>query len=93
MDRRVVVLIPAYNEAASIGSTIQSVTAQKLPADEVLVIADNCTARKAAVAVEHGANVFVTQDNTGKKTGALNQALAETSSWPGRQRSCPGDGC
>ena len=77
MDKRVIVLIPAHNEAASIGSTIQSVTAQKLPANEVLVIADNCTDRTAAVAAEHGAHVFVTQDNTGKKAGALNQALAE----------------
>jgi cellulose synthase/poly-beta-1,6-N-acetylglucosamine synthase-like glycosyltransferase len=77
MDRRVVVLILAHNEAASISSTIQSVTAQKLAADQVLVIADNCTDRTAAVAAEHGAHVFVTHDNTGKKAGALNQALAE----------------
>jgi cellulose synthase/poly-beta-1,6-N-acetylglucosamine synthase-like glycosyltransferase len=71
------VLIPAHNESASIGSTIQSIACQQLPADEVLVIADNCTDRTAAVAAEHGAHVFVTHDNTGKKAGALNQALAE----------------
>jgi poly-beta-1,6-N-acetyl-D-glucosamine synthase len=77
MKRRVVVLIPAHNEEASIGATLQSVAAQKLPADAVLVVADNCTDRTAIVAAQHGAEVMATEDNTGKKAGALNQALAK----------------
>jgi cellulose synthase/poly-beta-1,6-N-acetylglucosamine synthase-like glycosyltransferase len=76
MNRRVVVLIPAHNEEASIGATLQSVAAQKLRPDTVLVVADNCTDQTATVAAEHGADVMLTVGNTGKKAGALNQALA-----------------
>lgn len=73
---RIHVLIPAHNEEDGILATLQSVAAQKLPADDVLVIADNCTDRTALVAAEYGADVMLTKGNTGKKAGALNQALA-----------------
>ncbi|HEY2575634.1 MAG TPA: glycosyltransferase family 2 protein [Streptosporangiaceae bacterium] len=76
MDRRIVALIPAHNEEAGIGATLESITAQELQADELLVIADNCTDRTALVAAEHSVNVMITKGNTGKKAGALNQALA-----------------
>jgi poly-beta-1,6-N-acetyl-D-glucosamine synthase len=78
MDRpRIHVLIPAHNEEASIAATLESVAAQQLPADNVLVIADNCTDNTALVAEQHGATVVATKNNTGKKAGALNQALAQ----------------
>lgn len=41
------------------------------------MVADNCTDRTAAIAAEHGAEVFVTVANEAKKAGALNQAFAE----------------
>jgi poly-beta-1,6-N-acetyl-D-glucosamine synthase len=78
MDRpRIHVLIPAHNEEASIGATLESVAAQELRADDVLVIADNCTDNTEIVAAQHGATVMATKDNTGKKAGALNQALTQ----------------
>ena len=78
MDRpRIHILIPAHDEEASIGATLESVAAQNLPAGDVLVIADNCTDNTALVAEQHGATVMVTENNTGKKAGALNQALAQ----------------
>lgn len=71
----VTVLIPAHNEAASIGATLDSLDAQDPAPDRVIVVADNCTDGTEAVARSHGAEVFVTVDNTHKKAGALNQAL------------------
>jgi cellulose synthase/poly-beta-1,6-N-acetylglucosamine synthase-like glycosyltransferase len=71
----VTVLIPAHNEAASIGATLDSLRAQEPAPDRVIVITDNCTDATEAIAREHGAEVFVTVDNTQKKAGALNQAL------------------
>ena len=74
---RIHVLIPAHDEEASIAATLESVAAQHLPADNVLVIADNCTDNTALVAAQNGATVVATKNNTGKKAGALNQALSQ----------------
>jgi biofilm PGA synthesis N-glycosyltransferase PgaC len=71
----VTVLIPAHDEAASIGATLDSLGAQDPAPNRVIVVADNCTDTTAAVARAHGAEVFVSVDNTHKKAGALNQAL------------------
>ncbi len=71
----VTVLIPAHNESASIGATLDSLQAQDPPPDRVIVVADNCTDGTEAIARAHGAEVFVTVGNTQKKAGALNQAL------------------
>jgi cellulose synthase/poly-beta-1,6-N-acetylglucosamine synthase-like glycosyltransferase len=72
----VTVLIPAHDEAASIGATLDSLSTQEPAPDRVIVVADNCTDATADIAREHGAEVFVTVDNTRKKAGALNQALS-----------------
>ena len=72
----VTVLVPAHNEEAVLGLTLQSLAAQSRPPDRVLVVADNCTDRTVEVAHEHGIEVQQTVDNTEKKAGALNQALA-----------------
>jgi cellulose synthase/poly-beta-1,6-N-acetylglucosamine synthase-like glycosyltransferase len=71
----VTVLIPAHNEAASIGATLDSLGTQDPAPHRVVVVADNCTDATAAIAEAHGAEVFVTEGNTRKKAGALNQAL------------------
>jgi cellulose synthase/poly-beta-1,6-N-acetylglucosamine synthase-like glycosyltransferase len=71
----VTVLIPAHNEAASIGATLDSLRAQEPAPDRIVVVADNCTDATAQIARAHGAEVFVTADNAHKKAGALNQAL------------------
>src|ERR1700758_1172314 len=46
---RVIVVIPAHNEAATIGSTLRSLAAQTLPPDEMVVVCDNCTDDTAVV--------------------------------------------
>ena len=57
---RYAVLIAARNEAAVIGSLIDSLKRQNYPADliNIYVIADNCTDHTAEVAESHGATVF-----------------------------------
>jgi Glycosyl transferase family 2 len=72
----VTVLIPAHNEAASIGATLESLAGQDPAPNRVIVVADNCTDATEAVGRAHGAEVFVSVDNTHKKAGALNQAFS-----------------
>lgn len=73
---RLAVLIPAHNEQERISSAIQGLWDQTRPPDLIIVVADNCTDDTAAIAVEHGAQVFHTEGNRHKKAGALNQAIA-----------------
>ena len=70
-------LIPAHNEAASIGRTIRSLREQTRPADSITVVCDNCTDDTATIAAAAGARVVTTVGNTGRKAGALNQALRQ----------------
>jgi biofilm PGA synthesis N-glycosyltransferase PgaC len=71
----VTVLVPAHNEQASIGATLESLLAQSQPPERIIVVADNCTDDTVGVARAHGADVFETVANTDKKAGGLNQAL------------------
>jgi len=71
----VIVLIPAHNEAVSIGETLDSLGAQDPAPNRVIVVADNCTDATASIARARGADVLVTVGNDHKKAGALNQAL------------------
>ena len=73
----VTVLVPAHNEEASIGATLDSLINQTRPPERVIVVADNCTDKTVDVALARGVEVFETVDNIHKKAGGLNQALAE----------------
>lgn len=72
---QIVVLIPAHNEAESIQQTLTALHAQTVPADRIIVIADNCSDGTAELAQAAGADVMVTDGNTHKKAGAINYAL------------------
>src|SRR6266566_3459464 len=72
---RVVALVPAHNEAASIARTIESLRRQSRPPDEITVICDNCTDGTAELSMLNRASIFETVGNTAKKAGALNQVL------------------
>jgi poly-beta-1,6-N-acetyl-D-glucosamine synthase len=72
---RVVVLIPAHNEAASITETINSLRRQSRPPDEIIVVSDNSCDATDDRSMLHGAKVLVTVGNRARKAGALNQAL------------------
>ena len=82
---RLVVLVPAHDEAALIARCVGSLNAQTYPADlyELIVIADNCTDDTAAVARAAGAEVLVRDrpDERGKGRAlrwAMDQIVART---------------
>jgi glycosyltransferase involved in cell wall biosynthesis len=61
---RLLVVIPAYNEEASLGPTIDSIR-RELPEAALVVISDCSTDRTAAVARAHGASVVELPCNVG----------------------------
>lgn len=70
-------MVPAYNEAGTIGSTIEGLLAQTMPVDELIVVPNNCTDDTAAIAAGYP-DVRVMEfpgRNPYKKAGALNWAL------------------
>ena len=69
------VIIPAYNESASIADTIRSLHAQTVLADTIIVIDDCSTDDTSAVAASLGVKVMRPPANTGSKAGAQNFAL------------------
>jgi len=73
---RITILVPAHNEASSLPVTLAALAEQSRQPDRVVVVADNCTDSTVEVARSFGHEVFETVDNTHKKGGALNQALA-----------------
>jgi poly-beta-1,6-N-acetyl-D-glucosamine synthase len=72
---QIVALIPAHNEEESIQQTLAALRAQTVPADRIIVVADNCTDSTPELARAAGVEVMVTEGNTHKKAGALNYAL------------------
>jgi poly-beta-1,6-N-acetyl-D-glucosamine synthase len=72
---RLTVLVPAYNEGASVADTIRSLQAQTVPVASVIVIDDCSTDDTAEVARALGVTVIRPPVNTGSKAGAQNYAL------------------
>ncbi len=76
-ERRLVVMLPAHNEEASIELALDSLAEQTRRPDLVVVVPDNCTDRTVELARAHGGAVVApSRDNVHKKAGALNQILA-----------------
>lgn len=74
------IVIPAHNEALSIGNTIEAITRSRYPANSyrVIVIADNCQDDTATVAEQAGAQVLVRSDAARRGKGqALDWFLRE----------------
>ena len=73
--QKIVLLVPAHNEAVGIVATMESVEAQTMSPDRRIVVCDNCTDATPELARSRaGWEVWETVGNTGKKGGALNQA-------------------
>lgn len=72
---RIVVIIPARNEAEAITATLASVRGQTRAADRIIVVANNCTDETGERAAVAGADVLEMTDNPHMKAGALNHAL------------------
>jgi len=69
------VLVPAYNEAASVADTIRSLQQQTRPPEEIIVIDDCSTDGTGEVARALGVKVVRPPANTGSKAGAQNFGL------------------
>lgn len=69
---RVVALIPAYNEEASIGPTIEAMLAQERVPDQIVVIPNGCTDGTAEVARRYPVTVLELPRLEHKKSEALN---------------------
>jgi len=70
------VVIPAHDESGTIIQTLASLRKQTLFPNHVIVVCDNCTDDTEQKAAAAGARTFRTHRNSGKKAGALNQALS-----------------
>jgi biofilm PGA synthesis N-glycosyltransferase PgaC len=74
---RLVALVPAHNEAASIAAVIDALLAQDRPLDRIVVVSDNSTDDTFAIASSYrdrGVVAVETSGNRHKKAGALNLA-------------------
>jgi biofilm PGA synthesis N-glycosyltransferase PgaC len=69
------VIIPAFNEADSIADTIQSLLAQTVLAESIIVVDDCSTDATGDVAASLGVKVVRPPENTGSKAGAQNFVL------------------
>jgi biofilm PGA synthesis N-glycosyltransferase PgaC len=70
------ILVPAFNEAASIGDTLRSIMEQTVRVAEIIVIDDCSTDGTAEIARALGAVVLTPPTNTGSKAGAQNYGLS-----------------
>lgn len=73
---RMVVLVPAYNEAGSIRATLESLMVQSRPADLIVVIPNGCTDTTAEEARKYTVTVLDLPRLEHRKSEALNRAWA-----------------
>ena len=71
------VIVPAYNEAASIADTIRSLKAQTVTVKAIVVVDDGSTDGTGDIAKTLGVTVLRPPRNTGSKAGAQNVALGQ----------------
>lgn len=72
--------IPCHNEQDSIVQAIRSLQRQSVKPQSITVVADGCTDFSAILSLKAGAKLYITDNNHHRKAGALNQALATTTS-------------
>jgi cellulose synthase/poly-beta-1,6-N-acetylglucosamine synthase-like glycosyltransferase len=73
----VTVIVPAYNEAASISATLHSLFGQSVAPAEIIVVDDGSTDGTGDVARALGVTVVRPPANTGSKAGAQTFALGQ----------------
>ena len=76
---RVSVIVPAYNEAASIGRCLEALVAQTRAPEEIIVVDDGSTDTTAQIAASHGVRV-IRQANQGAAAARNRGVEASTGS-------------
>ncbi len=76
--RRVCALVPTFNRAHYLSKTLDSLLAQTLPLDEILVINDGSTDNTEEVVNQFCSPVRLITKQNGGKSSALNMGLRET---------------
>jgi biofilm PGA synthesis N-glycosyltransferase PgaC len=79
-DGKLTVVVPAYNEAASIADTVRSLLNQTRKIDHIIVIDDFSTDDTGEIARSLGVTVIRPPKNTGSKAGAQNFAMEQVTS-------------
>lgn len=74
---RIVLLIPAYNEAGSIADTLDAVMSQTRHPDQIVVIPNGCTDNTAEIARTYPVTVMELPRLNNRKSEALNLAWLE----------------
>lgn len=75
LNQQLTIIIPAFNEATSIGDTINSLKRQTLLPKRIIIVDDFSNDNTGNIAKMLGAEVIRPQKNTGSKAGAQNFAL------------------
>lgn len=76
------VVIPVYNKERYLVETIDSVLAQTLPPDEIIVIDDGSTDRSAEIAASYGSRIhLIRQPNRGESIARNEGIEASTGEW------------
>lgn len=79
---RFLVLVPARDEEDCIGGTLASIEQVRRPGDTVLVVADHCRDRTAAIAREFGALVLERDDSTPGRAATREAGLQHAANLP-----------
>jgi len=80
---RMTIVVPAHDEEAQIADTVRGLCAELGPGDRLLVVADNCGDRTAALAREAGAEVVERQNPSERGKGfAISFAVAHLAADP-----------
>jgi len=75
LHKTTTVIVPAFNEADHIADTIESLLAQSLKPDEIIIIDDCSTDGTAEIAATYPVKVIQPPVNSGSKAGAQKYAL------------------
>ena len=76
MPAPIIVVIPAHDEAHSLGGALSALRAAAPPPDSFIVIADHCSDSTAQIAREYGATVWERIEGSGGKGEALKWLFA-----------------
>ena len=77
IEHRLTTIVPAYDEAESVGETVRSLREQTLTPGRIVVVDDCSNDDTAAIAAAAGAEVIAPPRNTGSKAGAQTYALEQ----------------